>query len=72
MTALESIVEGLKSLPSGKLEEAASFIHTLKARNTEERKINLKRLRGSLSDEDASELTRIIEDGCEQVDENGW
>lgn len=72
MTALESIIEELKTLPNGKLEEAASYIHILKSRSADEHKVTLKRLRGSLSDQDASELTQIIEEGCEKVDENGW
>ena len=29
-------------------------------------------LAGTLSNEDAEELTRIIEEGCERIDDNEW
>ena len=72
MTALESIVEELKTLPSSKLEEAAGFIHSLKTLSIKERKATLQRLRGTMSNEDAAEMTRIIEEGCEQIDKGAW
>jgi hypothetical protein len=54
------------------LEVAADFIHRLKRISEEERRAALDRTFGSLSPEEAAELERVIEEGCEQIDEHGW
>lgn len=72
MNSLETIVEDLKALPPGKLELAADYIQRLKRMSQEERQAVLQRTSGSLSPEEADELDKAIEEGCERVDERDW
>jgi hypothetical protein len=69
---LEAIFEELKTLPPQELERAADYIHRLHAGSRLERKAALRRAAGSLTGEEADELARIIEEGCEQIDERDW
>ena len=69
---LENIVEDLGSLPPAKLEVAADFVQRLKRISQEERQAILARTAGALSPEEADELERVIEEGCEKIDEHGW
>ena len=69
---LEAIVEDLKSLPPGKLEAAADFIHRLKRTSQEDRADVLARAFGCLSPQEADELDRVIEEGCERINEPAW
>jgi len=71
VSRLENIVEELKSLPPGKLEVAADFVHRLSRISEEERQAALARTFGCLSPEEADELERVIEEGCEQINEHG-
>jgi hypothetical protein len=72
VSPIENIVEDLKSLPPGRLEVAADFVHRLKRISQEEREAALARTFGCLSPEEADEMERVIEEGCEQVNEHGW
>jgi len=72
VSTLETIVEDLKSLPPPKLQMAADFIQRLKGISQEERQAALARTFGCLSPEEADELERVIEEGCEQINEHGW
>ena len=72
VSPLENIVEDLKSLPPDRLEMAASFIRRLKPISRAEREAALSRTFGCLSPEEADELERVIEEGCEQINEHGW
>jgi hypothetical protein len=69
VSKLETIVEDLKTLPQDRLDSAADYIHRLKAIGLGERTAILKRTAGSLTPEEGDELARIIEEGCEQIDE---
>ena len=69
---LEAILEELKTLPPGGLERAADYIHRLHSSSRLERKAALRRAAGSLTDEEADELSRNIEQGCENIDERDW
>jgi hypothetical protein len=69
---LEAIVEDLKSLPPSELERAADFIHRLKRTSREDRDAILARSFGCLSPEEADELDRVIEEGCETINERDW
>jgi hypothetical protein len=71
VSRLETIVEELKTLPQ-RLEQAADYIHRLHAGSRLERKAALRRTAGSLTNDEADELARIIEKGCEQIDERDW
>jgi hypothetical protein len=72
VSRLEAIVEDLKSLPPDRLEMAAHYIRQLKPISPEERRAALDRTFGCLSPEEADELERIIEKGCEQINEHCW
>jgi len=69
---LERIVEDLRTLPPGKLDQAADYIQRLKRISQEQRQIVLARIAGSLSQKEADRLNKAIEDGCENVDERDW
>ncbi len=72
MGKLETIVEELKTLPPDGLDSAADYIHRLKTITPAERVDIIKRTAGSLTPEEGDELTRIIKEGCEQIDERDW
>jgi len=72
MASIDHIVEDLKSLPPQKQEVAADFIRRLKATGEGSSPLSLSRTSGSLTEGEASELERIIEEGCEMVDEREW
>lgn len=72
MSKLEAIVEELKTLPPNRLESAADYIHKLKMISDAERIAIIDRTSGSLTPEEGDELARIIEEGCEQIDERDW
>ena len=72
VSLLEAIVEELKSLPPATLEAAADFVHRLKRISEAEREAILARTAGALSPEEADELDRVIEEGCEKIAESGW
>ncbi len=72
MSPLENIVEDLKTLPPAKLEVAADFVQRLKRISDEERDAILTRTAGALSPEEADEMEKVIEEGCERIDEDGW
>jgi len=65
MIKLNDIVEELKTLPPERLERAADYIHRLNFASRQERKAALQRTAGSLTNEEADELARIIQQGCE-------
>jgi hypothetical protein len=67
---LESILEDLKSLPPKRLESAADYIHKLKTVSDAERVAIIDRTAGSLTAEEGEQLERIIEEGCEQIDDH--
>ncbi|MEO8597734.1 MAG: hypothetical protein ABI759_30720 [Candidatus Solibacter sp.] len=72
VSRLEAIVEDLKSLPPAQLEAAADIVHRLKRIGEDQRQAILARTAGALSPVEADELNRIIEEGCERIDESGW
>jgi hypothetical protein len=69
---LEAIVEELRTLPPGRLEQAADYIHRLHAGSRLERKAALRKAAGSLADEEADDLATNIAEGRENIDEAGW
>lgn len=72
MSKLETIVEELKTLPPDRLDSAADYIHRLTTISRAEKTAILKRTSGSLTPEEGDELARIIEEGCERIDERDW
>ncbi len=72
MSPLDSIFEDLKALPPARLEVAADLVHRLKRISEEESQAIFTRTAGALSAEEADELERVIEEGCENIDEHGW
>ena len=72
VSPLENIVEDLKALPPDRLELAANYIRRLKPVSPAEREAALARTFGCLSPHEADELERIIEEGCERINERSW
>lgn len=72
MSNIETIVEDLKHLSPHRLESAADYIHRLKTISDAERSAIIDRTAGSLTAEEGEALARIIEEGCEQIDEREW
>lgn len=72
VSSLETIVEDLKTLPPARLEVVADFVHRLSRISEEERQAIFTRTAGALSPEEADKLERVIEEGCEKIDEDGW
>ncbi len=72
VSPLDHIVEDLKTLPPDRLEMAASYIRRLKPISQAEREAALARTFGCLSPEEADEMERVIEEGCEQINERAW
>ena len=70
-TAIDAIVNELKVLPPEQLEQAAAFIHHLRQTSQEERLSTLRRLSGCITQEEADEWLKAVED-CEHIDESGW
>ncbi|MCX6953521.1 MAG: hypothetical protein NTV51_15330 [Verrucomicrobia bacterium] len=67
MTTLESIVEELRTLPPPKLEEAASYIRSLREATRDERLAALDRTAGVWSGPEGEVIEQSIKDGCERV-----
>jgi hypothetical protein len=72
MSALESIVEELKTLPPKKLAVAADYIHQLKSSTDAERHRALDRAYGCLTEEEADSMEKAIETSCERIDASQW
>jgi hypothetical protein len=51
---------------------AANYIRRLKPISETEREAALARTFGCLSPEEADEMERVVEEGCEQINEHGW
>jgi hypothetical protein len=71
-SSLEDIVEELIALPPDRMEMAANFIRRPKPASQVGREAALARTFGCLSPEEADEMERVIEEGCEHVTEDGW
>jgi hypothetical protein len=70
---LEAIFEELKTLPPRSLARAADYIHRLHSDSRMERKAALSLVKAASGPtQEADELARIIEEGCEQNDERDW
>ena len=72
MSALETIVEELKTLPPKRLAGAASYIHQLKSHTDAERRRALDRAYGCLTEEEAGSMAKAIEANCERIDAGQW
>jgi hypothetical protein len=72
VSKLETIVEELKTLPPDGLDSAADYIHRLKTISRADRLSIVERTAGSLTPQEGDELARIIEEGCERIDERDW
>ena len=70
MTALESIVEELKTLPPAKLDLVAAEVHDIVIKFKEaEKPGRFDDLSGWMSDEEAARFSKVIEETCERIDD---
>jgi hypothetical protein len=72
MSTLEHIVEELKTLPPAKLEEAAKFIHRLRAASGEEALAILRETAGAWGESDGDAIGKAIDESCERIDPRDW
>ena len=72
MSALETIMEELKTLPPKKLAVAADYIHQLKSGTDTERRRALDRAYGCLTAEEADSMEKAIAANCEKIDAREW
>ena len=63
MSALETIVEELKTLPPKKLAVAGDYIHQLKSTTDAERRRALDRAYGCLTEEEGNSMEQAIQFG---------
>ena len=69
MTALESIVEELKTLPPAKLDLVAAEVHDIVVKFKEPKKPGrFDDLCGCMSEEEADHFASAIEESCERID----
>ena len=66
------LVLKLQTLPPDKLAMAANYVESLKSATLAERLSALEATGGALSAEEADELERAIEEGCERIDPTAW
>jgi hypothetical protein len=65
------IIEAFSSMNDiGKINQIESLV--LPQTTLEERKSMLDALSGSWTNEEAEDIKKIIEDGCEKIDESEW
>ena len=72
MSSIEKVYEDLRTLTPEKLEVAADFVHRLAWLNEQDRHAIFTRTAGALSAAEADELERVIESGCEKIDDQSW
>ncbi len=72
MSSIERVYEDLRTLTPEKLEVAADFVHRLAWLSEQERHAIFTRTANTLSSNEADELERIVESGCEKIDEQSW
>lgn len=72
MSELETIVEELKSLPPGKLADAAVYIHQLTTGGESDRSRALDRAYGCLTEAEADGLEAAVHSHCERIDASHW
>jgi lauroyl/myristoyl acyltransferase len=68
MSSLELAVATLRSLPESFQGRAVEFIHKLHAANRQERREALRKTAGCLTEEEADEMKRAIEESFENLD----
>ena len=71
MSVLEVTIEELKMLPPSQQDEAAKFIHALRASVAAQREAVLKKTFGCLSQAEADEWEAAVEE-CRKIDDEGW
>jgi hypothetical protein len=65
------IIEAFSSMSDiGKINQIESLV--LPKTTFEERKSMLDTLSGSWTNEEAEDIKKVIEDGCEKIDESEW
>lgn len=71
MTALADIIDDLKQLPIQDLEDAARYIHQLRAARGKRRRQGIVETAGTLSGPVGDAFAAAVEE-CERIDENAW
>jgi hypothetical protein len=72
MSKLESVVDELRALPPHKLSKAARLIHSLAEGQDSTGHAALAAAAETLTQEEADEWERIINEDCRQINERPW
>jgi hypothetical protein len=72
MSALETVVEELRTLPPRKFAAAADYVHRLTATSGPARRLALDLACGSLTEAEADALAAAIHEHCERIDASQW
>jgi phage terminase small subunit len=65
-------LRGSEGATAGQAGNGSQFHPSAQAISQVEREAALARTLGCLSTEEADEMEKVIEEGCEQIDEHGW
>lgn len=68
MTAEETIMADLESLPANALQSVADFVQQIRQRATADRQAAFDASFGSMTKDEADEFDRVIEEGCERIE----
>ncbi|MEM7048638.1 MAG: hypothetical protein AAF604_03220 [Acidobacteriota bacterium] len=72
-TIKEQILSDLDRLSPKQQERAAALVHDLARSSLQGASVeDLMKVAGTLDDKSAREMMEAIEEGCEQVDADGW
>jgi len=68
MTAQETIMADVESLPTTALQRVADFVHQLRQRATADRQAAFDASFGCMTKDEADAFDRVIEDDCERIE----
>ena len=68
MTAQETIMAVLESLPSTALQSVADFVHQIRQSATADRQAAFEASFGCMTKDEADAFDRVIEEGCERIE----
>lgn len=72
MTAIESSLRDLETLPASKLVEVANYVSRCNPKRREERLTALKATAGCLVGEDGEAFERAVREEADRIDADAW
>lgn len=68
MTAQQTIMADLESLPATALQSVAAFVQQMRQRATADRQAAFDASFGCMTKDEADAFDRVIEEGCERIE----